>query len=233
MEPAQALYKLQTLELRIVKDAAHLEAERAKLQEPAALRQARGRLPTQERQLAAIQKELHATEQEVDSVRIKKAAVHDKLYSGRVSVPRELSALEAEETAFARTIAQLEDRQLELMAAAEEAEAALAAGQRQIDADIARWRAEGNEAHDHLAQFEAELESLKGDREALAASISPAHLASYDRLRARMANRPVAIVENNMCQACRVNLPSGDVQRARGADPPHTCENCGRLLYVR
>jgi predicted nucleic acid-binding Zn-ribbon protein len=233
MEPAGVLWELQELDLRIAADAAKLDAERAKMQEPAAIRQARVGVKSSEVQLAGLQKELRSTEQEVEAVNAKKTVVHGKLYGGAVTVPRELAALESEEAALAKTLSQLEDRELELMASQEQAEQDFASGQQRLEHELARWREEGSEVHQHIAHLEAELASLQGDRQAVAAQVSPANLAAYERLRPRKANRPVALVERNMCQGCRVDLPSGDVHRARGADPPHACENCGRILYVR
>ncbi|HEX6510866.1 MAG TPA: C4-type zinc ribbon domain-containing protein [Chloroflexota bacterium] len=233
MEPAQALYDLQALDLRMAADGAKLESERARIDEPPAVRQARAALASLETKIAGLEKELRATEQEVAAVTAKKQAVHAKLYGGSVTVPRELTALETEEAALQRSLSQLEDRELELMGAAEDAEQSQASARQRLDEEIARWRQQGSEAHQHIDQLDAEVRDLQAQRAELAAQISPANLALYERLRPRKGNRPVALVEKNMCQGCRVDLPSGDVQRARGADPPSTCENCGRLLYVR
>ena len=232
MEPAHLLYELQQLDLRIAADGAKLEAERARIQEPPAVREARTRLAGAQEQLTGVQKQLRSTEQEVESVAAKKNAVHAKLYGGVVSAPRELAALESEESALARTLSQLEDLELELMSSAEEAEQAISAGQERLEGALADWRQQGSEAQEQIAQLDAELATLQADRAALAAQASPPNLALYERLRPRKGNRPVALVDKNTCGGCRVELPSGDVHRARGADPPHTCENCGRLLYV-
>ena len=233
VEPAQVLYELQTLDLQIAADGAKLETERARIGEPAAIRQLRVSLKSLEDQLAGLQKQLRSTEQEVETVTGKKAAAHAKLYGGSVSVPRELAALEGEEAALARTLSQLEDHELDLMSGVEQAENSLTAGRQRLEQELAQWQQQGSEAHQHIGALDAEVADLQRQRALLAAQASPAHLAMYERLRPRKANRPVALVEKNMCQGCRVDLPSGDVQRARGADPPHTCDNCGRLLYVR
>ncbi|HLG70632.1 MAG TPA: C4-type zinc ribbon domain-containing protein [Chloroflexota bacterium] len=233
MEPAQLLYDLQDLDLRILADGAKLEAERAKIKEPPAVRQARATLKSLEDQLAGLQKQIRSTEQEVETVNAKKAAVHAKLYGGSVTVPRELAALETEEGGLARSLAQLEDRELELMASADETEKSLRTAKLRLDEELDRWKRQGSEAHEHIDQLDAEVQRLRSEREALAAQIAPANLALYDRLRLHKANRPVALVHNNVCQACGVALPSRNVQRARGADPPATCDNCGRLLLVR
>jgi predicted nucleic acid-binding Zn-ribbon protein len=232
VDAAHLLYELQELDLRIAADGARLNAEQAKIQEPPAVRQARAAIQAAEQQIAGLQKELRSTEQEVESVSSKKTAVHNKLYGGAVTVPRELAALETEEAALAKTLAQLEDRELELMAAAEDAEKALAAANASLQQALDTWRAEGQEAHQHIDALQAELDKLRTERAELAGQVSPALLATYERLRPRKGGRAVALVQDNRCLACRVSLPSGDVQRARGADPPHTCENCGRLLYV-
>jgi predicted nucleic acid-binding Zn-ribbon protein len=233
VEPTQVLYELQELDLRIASDGAKLEAERARMKEPPAIRTARVSLASIETKLGGLQKELHSTEQEVEVVTARKQAAHVKLYGGAVTTPRELAALETEEAALARTVSQLEDRELELMTSAEEAERSLTDAHARLEEELDRWRQQGSEAHEHIDQLEAEVESLQGQRAELAGQVSAANLATYERLRPRKGGRPVALVERNMCQGCRVDLPSGDVNRARGADPPHTCDNCGRLLYVR
>ncbi len=233
MEPAQVLYELQTLDLRIAADAAKLEAERAKIKEPPAVREARASLKGIQEQLAALQAQLRSTEQEVQGVSTKKAAAHARLYGGSVSVPRELAALETEEAGLAQSQSQLEDRELELMAGIEQAERSLSSAQQRLDEELARWQREGAAAHQHIDQLQAEVEALRLDRAAVAAQVSPSNLALYERLRPRKGNRPVAEVRNNLCQGCGVTVPLGDVQRARGADPPGTCDNCGRLLFVR
>ena len=227
MEPAQALYQLQELDLKIDADTATLAAERAKMNEPPAVHDARASLRALEEQLTVFQRQLRSTEQEVESLAAKKNAIHAKLYGGAVTVPRELAALENEEQALARTLSQLEDRELELMASAEQAESSMVTATQRLQEELERWRREGSAAHDHIDRLEAEVEKLQLQRAELAAQISPANL------RPRKGGRAVALVQNNMCQACRVTLPSGDVARARGADPPRTCENCGRILYVR
>jgi len=232
VEPVQVLYELQTLELKIAADAATLEAERAKSKEPLALRQSRATLKSLELQLTGLQREVRSTEQEAEAVNAKKAAAHARLYGGAVSVPRELAALESEEAALALTLSQLEDRELDLMTSAENTEKSLASATQRLDEELDRWRREGSAAHEHIGQLEAEVERLQAERAQLAGQVSAANLSLYERLRPRKANRAVALVKDNMCQACRVNLPSGDVNRARGADPPHTCDNCGRILYV-
>ncbi|MDE3077424.1 MAG: hypothetical protein KGJ86_18555 [Chloroflexota bacterium] len=233
MNAAQQLYELQTLDIRIAADTAKLEAERAKIQEPKALGGARTRTQAAESAVAAARKALREGEMEVDAVAAKKNAVHDKLYGGKVTVPRELSALEAEEESLAHTQARLEDQTLELMSRLDEAEKQLASAQAALEEEMARWRREGGEAHAHLPGMEAAIAELRAERSALAETIAPANLATYERLRPRKNNRPVAAVEKNTCQGCGVSLPSGEVQRARAADPPHLCDNCGRILYVR
>ncbi|MBV9119356.1 MAG: hypothetical protein JOZ39_01515, partial [Chloroflexi bacterium] len=160
MEPAQALYELQELDLEIGRDQAALEADRAKMQEPAAVRQLRAAVLAGERKLEGLRAQVRATEQEAASVAAKRKAVHDKLYSGATSVPRELAALESEEAALAQTVAQIEDRELDLMASVEQIETEIKANQQAVQEGLAHWRQEGQEAHDHIATLEQELAKL-------------------------------------------------------------------------
>ena len=67
---------------------------------------------------------------------------------------------------------------------------------------------------------------------AAAQGISPEIIAEYTRIKGFRAN-PVAVLEDNRCNGCNMQLPAGvAVQIAKG-DKIITCENCGRILIIR
>ncbi|MHB8621625.1 MAG: zinc ribbon domain-containing protein, partial [Chloroflexota bacterium] len=120
-----------------------------------------------------------------------------------------------------------------LMAAAEAAEQATALCGQTVEAEVARWRRDSAEAHQQIDVLEADLEALRAERTAFASTITAENVGLYEQLKPRKANRPVAMVEGALCRACGVSLPSNEVQRARTANPPLQCDNCGRLLWVK
>ena len=56
-------------------------------------------------------------------------------------------------------------------------------------------------------------------------------LGHYDRLVAR-GKKGVALLRNQTCAACHMNVPLGSVLTLRRGDDIVLCENCGRYLYL-
>ena len=89
----------------------------------------------------------------------------------------------------------------------------------------ARLYAEQNELISRLSQLKVERAGLQGEIEA-------GDLALYEDLRRRRGGRAVALLEGELCQACRVTLPTTKVQQARQGETLTLCSSCERILYV-
>jgi predicted nucleic acid-binding Zn-ribbon protein len=171
-------------------------------------------------------------EGELSLLEAKLGELDAKLYSGAVTVPRELQAMQAEGEAMRARRAGLEDDVLEAMGAREELDGEVAALERrraELDAEGARLRAAVAEGQaDVDRELAAELEA----REKGAAGI-PADLAAlYERLRARLDGVAAAPLVNGRCGGCHLALPATEVARLR-IEPPDTlvrCEQCERIL---
>jgi len=70
---------------------------------------------------------------------------------------------------------------------------------------------------------------LRQQREELAATISPALVGRYTRLRGRHS-RAVVLLRDGICLGCFVRCPSSVVALCRVI--ANTCESCGRILVV-
>lgn len=162
-----------------------------------------------------------------------KAAQHDKaLYSGSVTNPRELQAMQDEIAALKRRISQLEDQEIEVMEKIEPLEAdlaGLATQRRVLDDDGARWRAELAETE---VSIDAELAEVEAERAGVVAEVEPDLLASYDRLRKQTGGIAVARLVGGSCGGCHLGLSAVEVDRLKKLPPeePAHCEECGRLL---
>ena len=77
-----------------------------------------------------------------------------------------------------------------------------------------------------------ELAALEAQRNEIAATVEPAALATYDRLRERLGGVAVARVQNGACTGCHLALSSADLDQFNHltAGQHATCEQCGRLL---
>ena len=56
-------------------------------------------------------------------------------------------------------------------------------------------------------------------------------LGHYDRLRAR-GKKGVAVVRNQVCTACHMQVPLGAIMTLMGGGDIQLCECCGRYLYL-
>ena len=155
-----------------------------------------------------------------------------KLYSGTVSSPRELQAMQADVEMLRRQRSDLEDQELEVMEARELLDAKIEA----LEADTAVVRAETERLQGVIAAAEAEIdeELAKEDtaRAQQAASVPESLLADYERRRAQNKGAGAARLVGTSCTACHLSIPSTEAERIRrdaGAVVAY-CDNCGAIL---
>lgn len=162
-----------------------------------------------------------------------KATQHDKtLYSGSITNPRELQALQDEIAALKRRIGQLEDQELELMEQIEPLDADLVRlATERSDGDAAAIALRASIAEDEVA-IDGELEQLRAERATEAATIEPELIAEYETLRSQLKGIGIARLVGGSCGGCHLGLSAVEVDRLKKLPPdePAHCEECGRLL---
>lgn len=75
------------------------------------------------------------------------------------------------------------------------------------------------------------LETLKGARAKLAASIDRRYFSLYERVTQRHG-RAVVPVEGRTCLGCFQTVPGSFFSEISDDQPVKVCENCGRILYL-
>lgn len=179
-----------------------------------------------------LAREQKRIDDEVETLRAKRAGFDQKLYGGTVTNPRELQDLQEEIDALGRRITQLEDAEIEVMEQVEPVEARLAElrttlEQRRTVLDDATARLRAASA-DLDAQIAAELEV----RTQAAAGIDPVVVAEYDKLRAGLGGIAIARMVGGQCGGCHLALSAMEAARIRklpAGELAH-CEECGRIL---
>jgi uncharacterized protein len=155
-----------------------------------------------------------------------------KLYSGTVSSPRELQAMQADVEMLRRQRSDLEDQELEVMEAREALDGQLAT----LEADTAVVSADVERLHAVISAAETEIdeELAKEDtaRAQQAAAVPASLLADYERRRAQNRGAGAARLVGTSCTACHLSIPSTEAERIRrdaGAVVAY-CDNCGAIL---
>jgi predicted nucleic acid-binding Zn-ribbon protein len=216
-----------------------LRHRRATLPERAELEARTAELKTQEiahadvtrarDQVAAEEKRL---DDEARTVEGHAADVDKKLYSGAVTSPRELQAMQADLEMLRRRQSDLEDQELEVM----EQRETLDTQQGTLDAVIATLRTEADELRAAIAATEAEIDAeIAVEAEAragLAAGVAASLLADYEKRRAQNRGTGAARLTGMTCGACHLTIPSTEAERIRRAEGNEIayCDNCGAIL---
>jgi predicted nucleic acid-binding Zn-ribbon protein len=219
-----------------------LEHRRATLPERAAAtaHHAEGRrLEGAHGEVAARAHELERTqrrfEDEIAGVEDKATSADRQLYSGAITVPSELQALQEQLGSLRRRISGLEDELLEVL---EELEP-IAAERDRLGAEREAVAERSGAADAALAAAEAaidaELAELRGQRAGLAAGIADDLLARYERIRARSGGVGIAVLDDHRCTGCHLALPNREVDELRRspADAVLVHEECGRILVLQ
>jgi predicted nucleic acid-binding Zn-ribbon protein len=218
----------------------HLRHRRATLPERAALTQAEAVIRELEAPITEVRgrhdvvaRDVKRLEDEVASAAAKVGEVEAAMYSGSITSPRELQAMQAEVEQLRRHQRALEDRELELMETQETIdgeldELATVVGGAEEAANSARVVVAEQEA-----SIDGEIATETDARTAATVGVPPALLALYERCRAEARGVGVARLVGNTCQGCRLTIPATEVARIRkggpDADVEH-CDNCGAIL---
>ena len=237
LEEQRALLGLQTHDLAIDR----LDHRRGSLPEDTRLAELADALAavdqlTAERDgtLATVQRDQARLEHEIDMVTTKAGSEEARAASGKVTSPKELTAIQEEVASLKRRQVALEDELLELMEQRETLEAELGELATRRDGFTAE-QAEVTKARDAaLAEIDRELEREWAARDNVAPGVGEPLRALYDQIRARQGGVGVAALVGNTCQGCRVSISPVELAAIRKLPPDEVkrCENCRRILVV-
>lgn len=186
--------------------------------------------------LAGVKLQEAELEKEVAEAAARVASVDRNLYSGEVTSPKELEALQAELALCQGTRDALEERELVLMEQVEGIEGEIEA----MVARTAELHAEGEALRAAILaaeeRIDADLARLATERETVTPDVPEELLRNYEKMRgvARLAGVVMSHLSNDTCGACRVNLPVKEVSRLRSGGPGSfgSCPSCQRLILV-
>jgi hypothetical protein len=233
VDDATTLYELQKVDVTWAKVARRLQQLQQLLGESDEVRSAR-------QQVAQVETDLHLwrgkqmdAELESKSLaqRIKKT--EDQLMSGSIRDPKELSALQASLEALRRHRALVDDQAVEALMHADELAGQLATDKATLAEVEGTWTSSQGELKQEDTRLKQHYVLLKRKREALATEMAPSLLEKYESMRKRKAGIAVAPVQNGVCGACHVQIPTGVANGLRSGNGALVlCPSCGRYLVA-
>jgi len=154
-----------------------------------------------------------------------------RLYSGVVTNPKELYALQQEVQHLRAQQNRQEEMALEVIFATEslqEIANSKTEALRQAEEKWAEINAAGLIRRD---QLDVKRQELQANRVQFVSNIDADLLKRYEALKRTKQGRAVSKVDQNSCQWCRVILTPSELQRVRVSTDLQMCSNCGRILY--
>jgi predicted nucleic acid-binding Zn-ribbon protein len=230
-QSAATLFQLQQHDLDLERLLAEQQALANALQASTQLKKLRIEQARAQQELRAGLQAQKDAEWTLEELERRLRAQEQRLYSGGITNPKELSTLQQEVQHLRAQQSRQEEMALEVMEAAESlqdrARRATEALQR-AEEEWAKSNAEGILRRD---QLETKRQELQTKRTQFADTIDAELLKRYEALRRSKQGRAISKVEQNSCQWCRVILTPSELQHVRVSTELQTCSNCGRILY--
>lgn len=178
-----------------------------------------------------IKREVAKAEADVQQVRDRAARDQAKLDSGAGSA-KDLQALQSELVSLARRQGDLEEVQLEAMERLEAHESALAELTTAHAALLNDRAGVAAERDAEVAVLDTQAETVRAEREAVAAPLEERLITLYDKLRARFGGVAIARLSHGRSGGSGMPVPPSELAKIKAtpADEIVYCEDSGRIL---
>ncbi len=232
MTTIRPIYELQEMDSNIDRQQSELAAVEARLADNSLMHELTRQLSTNEERLMQTKSSQAMQDLEAKQFQAKVQSLEERLYGGSVRNQKELESITSELQYTKQQSTESDEQLLALMFTVDELEQLLT----ETRARIKELESTQAEARVKLAgERDALKESLASDAEnraRLVQAIPPLLLSQYERLRKAKQGVAVAMVQGGRCMACRLALPTREMQSLRTSNVPITCSSCGRILYT-
>jgi uncharacterized protein len=229
MNIPRLLYQLQEIDMAadaLKEKVSGIEAELAS--DP--LAPERAAIAKRQSELGGLQRELRENTAKVDDLTAKIKVLEERLYSGRVTSPKELTSLQKDVELVRGHRLPLEDRSLELMEAVENAEKGISSAEIALQRHKEALEANRRDLAAQLKKLGVELTDLEIRRVALVPGIPSDIQVQYQTLR-KQKGKAIVRVEQATCRGCGIAVTPAWLHRARAGEVVR-CTNCNRILYL-
>jgi predicted nucleic acid-binding Zn-ribbon protein len=179
--------------------------------------------------IAASQTARREIEKDLAAVQARLTKYKDQLME--VKTNKEYHAMQTEIAAAEAVVRREEDRLLERMEEAETLAAELKAAESALKVGTAEVAASRKQMDAERAATEAELAKTNEERSRVAANISPATLALFERVSKHRKGLAMSEARDGLCTQCHVRLRPQVYNELRRNESVMQCESCSRILY--
>ena len=232
MATARQLYVLQEVDLDLDRVYRSLEEVEEELKIEISIENLQAALRDEQDKLQDVESRQRDNQMEIEARRARTDVLETQLYDGSMINARDLEALQLEAANVRHLLEQDEALSLELSIQVEETRSRCATLMLQLSDTRSKWEDQQEELNRRVSDLRAEQGEFEKQRELLASRFDPATLQRYETLRKSKGGRAVAKVERDLCQGCRMSLPTQLRQRVKSGRQTVNCSSCGRMLFV-
>lgn len=212
---------------------------RANLSEAVRLREAEAQLArvktlivAGETEVSDREREVRKMENDVEQVRLRARKDQELLDGGSITNAKQLEELQHEVGSLKRRQEALEDDELVLLEALEDAKASLATHleeRARLDVELADARADFVRVEKDLDDESAAVTRLRAD---IAKEIPEDLLRAYEKIRADSGGVGAALLQHGRCGGCRLQITANELSRIKAAPSNEVlrCEECRRIM---
>lgn len=232
MTTVRQLYALQEVDLDIDRVDRTLAEAEEELKTEISIESLEATLHAEEERLKELQARQQENQMETSVRRERSESLESRLYDGSMVNARDLESLQHEAANVRSLLEQNEAMSLELSIQLEESQTRCAELHIELTEAKTRWESRRGELNRMVSNLVTERGDYEKQRELLAGQVDQAALRRYETLRKSKGGRAVAKVERDLCQGCRMSLPTQLRQRVKSGRQTVNCTSCGRMLFV-
>jgi len=131
-----------------------------------------------------------------------------------------------------KEISDIEDKEMELMEAADAQKPIIANAEKEAAETRALVQRQIADIEAKVKALESQVAEVRADRAKLATDVDEDLLDTYQRLFEKKDGLAVAALANETCQGCHVKSQTHIVNAVKAAKEVTNCLNCGRILYA-
>lgn len=229
------LLDLQKADLRVDE----LTSIRENLIEREEIKKINKRIKELRKEIENLYQEKHSTEldqkrinDEVSILTVKIKSEEEKLYSGRITNPKELEGINKEVISLKSKMDEKETKILELMEEIDENLKAIQLKEKELDGNLSEIKTKELNLTQREKEIDEEMSELTDRRNNLISHVDPEILKEYESLREEKGGRVVAVLEDGICNCCNMQLPSIKVDSMRDPNIFYHCNFCERILIL-
>ncbi len=169
---------------------------------------------------------------DVEQVKARRERDRTRMDQGLISNPKDLERMSQELVSLERRISDLEDAEIEVMAALEDAQGELTVAAREaaaLDQEIAQVTASRDQQGNSM---KSQADEVRRERALTVDGLPADLLALYTRLREQKGGVGAAALHRRQCGGCMLTLDSSELAAIAKAptDEVLRCEECQRIL---